>query len=807
MIVINNINDKHFEINGVQYAKIYQPLKQGDNAIGIYNVNDTKQQLISGTPYDEFIIDGVTYTNQEDTVEALLNLVFDFVLPSSVSAQIDDLQDSIDSININSIKTYQTLSDLNASTGNTLNDSAIVANDSTDSNNGYYGYNGSSWIKNADLYENTIDESNTSKGVTGKAVTFFEDTIINKGNENSGNGVDVKADATWIDGILRDDGSITNLGGGFSFYTDEFYEVVPSVTRLKFRGFGSFVTEPVIYGYSKDKSVHAPLMVSVNDNNYVLTYNEIVPDWVYFVRFATKTPSSCDFIEIQSNDDYNKSLFISSERRINRENYFDLGKQKEHFRTDGSTPIGTYLGTGFLPAKAGDKISYKGYGVSVVGCIGLFDENKTYIKTLLASSEKDTIYNLEIDKNDTDVAFIVASHHINGDPTDPFLIIESSITIDEEIDKLKRDTFYTRFRDYYNDSEIVPFNGNSVVTEENGDTILSLNTDSVGAFAFLPLTPKQNTFSNFLTTVEIELTELTGGSTDVLVETNGPQIDNDDLDHLFTTVGEKYTFILFQGIYSTAGIRWFDSGAKFKVVSSHSCWVENTFFNKFSLEEFYDLVQKIDFTDRYFNISDYALNAKTSERLTSLLLQNNRIVCFGDSITNGDGSHGKDYIDYVSDYFGMSYTNLGVWGSQPVNNLNDANLANIPSDATVITIAGGTNQSISLPYGDVTSRDRSTPQGILNYAIDYIETNHPAAIIILVTPPHRTVNAIRNVGWGEVYRDVAEYRNLLVADIQEKINWTTNNIGDFLYDYTHPSDYGAKRFAGIVVGTLRNLIV
>ncbi len=75
-VIINNIDDKYFELNGTRYAKIYQPLKQGVSAIGIYNVNDTRQQLVSSTVFSEFQIDGVVYASQALVIEVLLPVLY-----------------------------------------------------------------------------------------------------------------------------------------------------------------------------------------------------------------------------------------------------------------------------------------------------------------------------------------------------------------------------------------------------------------------------------------------------------------------------------------------------------------------------------------------------------------------------------------------------------------------------------------------------------------------------------------------------------------------------------------------------------
>ncbi|WP_418513712.1 hypothetical protein [Corallibacter sp.] len=76
MILINTVSENYFTLNGTQYAKIFHPFKQGVNAIGIYNVNDTKQQLINSTHYSQFSINSTTYASQDDVISALLPVIY-----------------------------------------------------------------------------------------------------------------------------------------------------------------------------------------------------------------------------------------------------------------------------------------------------------------------------------------------------------------------------------------------------------------------------------------------------------------------------------------------------------------------------------------------------------------------------------------------------------------------------------------------------------------------------------------------------------------------------------------------------------
>ena len=76
MVVVNSVSLDYFELNSIQYARIYQPLTQGLENIGIYSIFDTRLQLNNSVKYDEYLIDGVTYANQEDTVVALLGVIY-----------------------------------------------------------------------------------------------------------------------------------------------------------------------------------------------------------------------------------------------------------------------------------------------------------------------------------------------------------------------------------------------------------------------------------------------------------------------------------------------------------------------------------------------------------------------------------------------------------------------------------------------------------------------------------------------------------------------------------------------------------
>ena len=76
MIIILTVSSDVFSLNGVEYAKIYQPLTKGASAIGIFNIYNTKQFLINTALFGEYSIDGTIYASQALTIEALIPVIY-----------------------------------------------------------------------------------------------------------------------------------------------------------------------------------------------------------------------------------------------------------------------------------------------------------------------------------------------------------------------------------------------------------------------------------------------------------------------------------------------------------------------------------------------------------------------------------------------------------------------------------------------------------------------------------------------------------------------------------------------------------
>lgn len=95
MIIIDTISSVFFELNGVRYPRIYQPLRSG-GGVGIYNIYDSRQQLIPITKFIDFTIDGQQFSTVEDTVSALLTSIYADIEGGQLQAFWGDITGNID---------------------------------------------------------------------------------------------------------------------------------------------------------------------------------------------------------------------------------------------------------------------------------------------------------------------------------------------------------------------------------------------------------------------------------------------------------------------------------------------------------------------------------------------------------------------------------------------------------------------------------------------------------------------------------------------------------------------------------------
>ncbi len=149
----------------------------------------------------------------------------------------DDRITNLEENQITGVRAYKNLADL-PSPG-VANISYKVTNDSVNnSNNGYYTWNGSSYDKDAELVETTIQESNTSVGVSGSAV--FEHVQTNNNNKTE------KPIKTIVDASTFKPGEL-GIEQGRNFFVD-----------LYLQGFdgGKYYGASIINGVNKSFTIY-----------------------------------------------------------------------------------------------------------------------------------------------------------------------------------------------------------------------------------------------------------------------------------------------------------------------------------------------------------------------------------------------------------------------------------------------------------------------------------------------------------------------------------------------------------------------
>ncbi len=89
MITIVTVDDTYFTLNGIQYARIFQPLNQGGVYIGIIGVYDSRQVIQKPELYSSYSIDGVVYTTFAETFAALHGVIFNISAGTGGSVTVD----------------------------------------------------------------------------------------------------------------------------------------------------------------------------------------------------------------------------------------------------------------------------------------------------------------------------------------------------------------------------------------------------------------------------------------------------------------------------------------------------------------------------------------------------------------------------------------------------------------------------------------------------------------------------------------------------------------------------------------------
>ena len=187
-------------------------------------------------------------------------------------------------------------------------------------------------------------------------------------------------------------------------------------------------------------------------------------------------------------------------------------------------------------------------------------------------------------------------------------------------------------------------------------------------------------------------------------------------------------------------------------------------------------------------------------------------VCVGDSLTEHNIRADKNYHDYVAEETGITVVNMGLSGSgyakRSAENLAFyQRIANVPTDADVITIFGSFNDlSAGLDTGTAHDTGVDTLGGCINTTLDKLFEVYPLARVGIVTPtPWTTPNPTQagvNHPYVALIRDICAARGIPCLDL-----YTSSGLRPWDATYrtlayskdngggTHPDETGHKFIA------------
>lgn len=195
-------------------------------------------------------------------------------------------------------------------------------------------------------------------------------------------------------------------------------------------------------------------------------------------------------------------------------------------------------------------------------------------------------------------------------------------------------------------------------------------------------------------------------------------------------------------------------------------------------------------------------------------------VTIGDSITYGyyevsSGVGGRyEWQEKVANYFEMKFVNLGISGSTTAGFMRDEVKNNIPSDADIITVMGGTNdygQNVNI--NDVKDNEFSggTYPGAIRDLIRYLTTNFPNAKILFCNcvgggASSDGITLYEKNEQGKTYYDYAKKciettneMNIPCIDLFSECGINLYNRNKFISDTVHPKIPGYDRISDVYI--------
>jgi len=194
-VVIVNVSDLIFSLNGIVYEKNFQSLVSND-LVSISNVYDSKIVLQKNTIYSDYTVNGASYASAALLQSALIGVLFTSY-QQAFGARLDNLEEN----QVTGVHVYETLASLPV-TGALLV-SYKVSNDPANSLNGYYHWDGGGYVKDFSLFLGSVVEGEVEAVEGGKifdSIRYKADLEIGKNKYNKDASLD--GYRTFADGTV-----------------------------------------------------------------------------------------------------------------------------------------------------------------------------------------------------------------------------------------------------------------------------------------------------------------------------------------------------------------------------------------------------------------------------------------------------------------------------------------------------------------------------------------------------------------------------------------------------------------------------
>lgn len=466
---------------------------------------------------------------------------------------------------------------------------------------------------------------------------------------------------------------------------------------------------------------------------------------------------------------------------------------------------GNTKGSGWLAVAVGDTIRWNLSTSGSIYGIGLYDSGKNFLRWL-----ESNVSGVGVDKSytfnavdDANVAYALCGAYSTDAPTlaASYVYLSSRNSLDRKLTELS--VLPTRGRGFRKTpTQWTTYAGGALTITDMGE-FKRVTVNSVPSYLTpARLYPIEQGYDTGWHIVKLRLVSLPQGATSASFYWNNSQLGYTGSATISAVNG---TATVWANIYSAQHIRCDTVGAVYDVLEAYTVEVSTAAGAEIPSWAWPYIGGASRALEEQYGYQDMALTALDAKHL-STMFAGQKLAFFGNSL---------QYMLWpeIAAYTGMTTTDCTLGGSCVQTNLTDAYLAMIPSDVGIVTISSGSGLPAEYPNGDcgyvaapaISSRDRTTSEGALNYAIDWISTNRPNARIMLISPCFILYAGRDNAKWKACFEAIAAYRQLPLADVWNNADISSRNWSLLSYDGIHLGVEGRKRQGGVIVAKLRSL--